>query len=109
MSINANVTVYLDHDGGGSLALSGEERGQGRLYFRTAPEEVTALNGRHIWGGASTIMLGDREIAKRVGYTGIEFVSREDFIAAIAENNECADQDPQPGFRNQDAEGDYPE
>jgi hypothetical protein len=93
MSIDARVrAVYLHENGGGSLELEDRPRrpggvpgiaGQKRLSFDAAPEEVTALNGREVWGGSGFLMLGDVEIAKRVGYTRIEFHDRETFIRAI--------------------------
>lgn len=74
MSINAIVTVHIHEDGTGRLALEGEERGQPVLYFQTAPEDVTALNGRQVWGGADMLLYRQAKIAERVGYTGIRFV-----------------------------------
>lgn len=90
MSIDANVAyVELKQDGSGTLHLCDRlpegSRGQSRLHFAAAPYEVTALNGLEIWGGASQIMLGDKEIAKREGYTNISFVERESFLAAVAD------------------------
>ncbi len=36
---------------------------------------MTALNGRQIWGGANSIILGrEKKIADRIGYTRIRFV-----------------------------------
>jgi hypothetical protein len=89
MAIDANVAyVELREDGSGALHLCDRipdgSRGQSRLYFDVAPYEVTALNGLSIWGGADQIMLGDREIAKRSGYTKISFIEREPFLDAIA-------------------------
>jgi hypothetical protein len=89
MSIDANVAyVELKEDGSGVLHLCDRvpegSRGQSRLSFASAPYEVTALNGLSIWGGASQIMLGDHEIAKREGYTRISFSEREVFLAAVA-------------------------
>lgn len=90
MSIDANVAyVELNENGSGTLHLCDRvpegSRGQSRLHFSTAPHEVTALNGLEIWGGASQIMLGDRQIATRRGYTQISFIEREPFLAAVAE------------------------
>ncbi len=90
MAIDANVAyVELREDGSGTLHLCDRvpegSRGQSRLHFDTAPYEVTALNGLSIWGGAGQIMLGDREIAKREGYTRISFSERDAFLAAVAE------------------------
>ena len=78
MSISGIVeTVYHNEDGSGRLKLKpakrGEPVGQPCLYFDSAPHDVTALNGRHIWGGASTILYGQTEIARREGYTKIRF------------------------------------
>jgi hypothetical protein len=90
MAIDANVAyVECKEDGSGTLHLCDRvpngSRGQSRLHFDSAPYEVTALNGLSVWGGASEIMLGDREIAKREGYTRISFIEREPFLAAIAD------------------------
>jgi hypothetical protein len=90
MSIDANVAyVECRENGSGTLHLCDRvpngSRGQSRLHFDKAPYEVTALNGLQVWGGNSQIMLGEREIAKREGYTRISFVEREPFLAAVAE------------------------
>lgn len=90
MSIDANVAyVELQEDGSGTLHLCDRvpngSRGQSRLYFTTAPHEVTALNGLAIWGGNSQVMLGDRKIAARDSYTKISFIERELFLEAVAE------------------------
>jgi hypothetical protein len=84
MSIDAQVkTVIINEDGSGELLLVDRPRsrpgdypgiaGQRSLEFSTAPEEVTALNGRNVWGGASSLMLGDEEIAERTGICKIRF------------------------------------
>jgi hypothetical protein len=88
MSIDAHVAyVECKEDGSGTLHLCDRipngSRGQSRLHFTTAPSEVTALNGLSIWGGASRVMLGDKEIAKREGYTRISFTEREVFLEAV--------------------------
>jgi hypothetical protein len=88
MSIDANVAyVELHENGSGILHLCDRipngSRGQSRLYFDSAPYEVTALNGFSIWGGDSTILLGSKEIAKRDGYTHISFSEREQFLEAV--------------------------
>lgn len=89
MAIDANVAyVELKEDGSGVLHLCDRvpegSRGQTRLYFDAAPYEVTALNGLEIWGGSSEILLGERTIAERLGYTRISFIERESFLAAVA-------------------------
>ena len=88
MSIDANVAyVETKEDGSGTLHLCDRipngSRGQSRLHFETAPHEVTALNGLQIWGGSSSIMLGDVEVARRIGYTRISFIEREPFLEAV--------------------------
>jgi hypothetical protein len=95
VSIDARVrAVYLHENGGGTLELedrlSGPSdagiRGQARLSFDAAPEEVTALNGRDVWGGSESLMLGDVEIARRVGYMRIAFHDRETFLRAVRDD-----------------------
>lgn len=94
MSIDARVeTVFINEDGSGRLALidrpveSGTPgiKGQASLGFETAPEEVTALNGLDVWGSANSLMLGDVEIAERLGYTRIKFHDGETFKRAVRE------------------------
>ena len=74
MSINGTVTVHHNEDGSGHLALEGEERGQSALHYDAAPRDVTALNGRQVWGGADSLLYGETKIAERIGYTRIRFV-----------------------------------
>jgi len=91
MAIDANVAyVSVNENGTGTLHLCDRipngSRGQSRLHFDTAPYEVTALNGLSIWaGGSGPVMLGDKEIGRRDGYTRISFTEREPFLAAVAE------------------------
>lgn len=92
MAIDAHVAyVELKEDGSGTLHLCDRvpngSRGQSRLRFDTAPYEVTALNGLPVWGGAGQLMLGEIEIAKRIGYTKISFNEREVFLFAVAEHH----------------------
>jgi hypothetical protein len=90
MAIDAQVAyVELKEDGSGTLHLCDRipngSRGQSRLHFDTAPYEVTALNGLPVWGGSEQLMLGETEIAKRIGYTKISFNERGWFLFAVAE------------------------
>ena len=99
MAIDGNVAfVELKEDGSGTLHLCDRvpegSRGQSRLHFETAPLEVTALNGLEIWGGTHVIMLGEREIATRCGYTRISFTERERFLEAVAEYHRKRREDP---------------
>lgn len=74
MSINGSVkTVHFFENGEGYLELVGDEKGQKRLHFITAPHDVTALNGRQVWGSGDTLMHGETQIARRHGYTRISF------------------------------------
>ncbi len=86
MSIDARVAkVVLHSDGSGELRL--EDRppapgrpgtsgiaGQAALFFQEAPPDVRELEGKDVWGGADTLLLGETLIADRTGYTGIRFV-----------------------------------
>lgn len=93
MSIDARVqTVIVHEDGSGELRLVDRParpgavpgiKGQSALRYEKAPEEVTALNGLDVWGGANSLMLGDVEIAERIGYTRIKFHGRETFTRAV--------------------------
>lgn len=96
MSIDARVeTVIHNEDGSGKLKLIARpdprgpayngNKGQASLCYDKAPHEVTALNGCDVWGGSESLMLGGREIAKRVGYTKIEFCTDEEFKEAVKE------------------------
>ena len=88
MAIDAMVGFVETFEHGGGVLHLAEPRpgaivGQNALKFDDAPHEVTALNGLPIWGGAGEIMLGQKRIARREGYTRIVFVEREDFLAAV--------------------------
>ena len=87
MSISAKIkTVYINENGSGQLGLvkcCDDPVGQSELYFKSAPEEVTALNGLDIWGDARSIYLRNYKIASRIGYTEIVFVPRYQFVAAL--------------------------
>lgn len=78
MSIDAKVSsAVFDENGDWLFKLEGQERGQPCLHSKRAstPLDADLLAGQHIWGGASSIMLGETEIAKRLdGYTAIKFV-----------------------------------
>lgn len=89
MAIDAMVGFVETFENGSGVLHLTEPRpqaiaGQNALRFETAPHEVTALNGLPMWGGTSTLMLGEHKIADRVGYTRITFVPREEFLAAVA-------------------------
>jgi hypothetical protein len=85
MSIDARVDrVEVFPDGSGKLFLKDRPAirfgstagiaGQAVLFFDKAPEDVGSLEGKDIWGSSNIIMLGERRIAERDGYTGIVFV-----------------------------------
>jgi hypothetical protein len=74
VSIDANVTgiSYLP-DGTARLALEQPDRtrdaGQDALTVLNMPEGLELLLGRHVWGGADTLMCGEIKIGERVGCT----------------------------------------
>lgn len=63
----ATRLVLIDRPGGGPA-------GQEALTCDGFDPNANWLIGRDIWGGAGEIQLGDKTIAKRKGYTMIEFV-----------------------------------
>jgi hypothetical protein len=95
VSIDARVqTVIHNEDGSGELRLidrpAGPDgvpgiAGQSCLTFASAPHEVTALNGCDVWGGDSSLILGEIGIARREGYTRIVFRDDETFKRAVTE------------------------
>lgn len=98
MSIDARVeSVHINEDGSGELRLIDRParpggnpgcKGQPSLSFESAPEEVTALNGLDVWGGADCLVLGDVVIADRVGYSRIRFNDRDTFVGAVSKYNQ---------------------
>ena len=96
MSIGGIVTVYRYEDGSGKLKLDpakkGEPTGQPSLWFKSSPYDVTALNGKLIWGGDSSVMCGDTKIAERIGCTEIRFLCESVSRAVF----ECADNGQRP-------------
>jgi len=93
MSIDARVeTVVVLPNGTGRLMLVDRPpfnggypgiAGQDYLLFDERPASVNSLRSLDIWGNASTIMLGDRKIAERIGYTRIKFVSESELAEAL--------------------------
>jgi hypothetical protein len=79
MSIDAKIDhVKRAEDGSGMLHLIPRDdrfapAGQQSLVFVKSPLDVHRLQGREIWGGSSEVMCGDVKIARRIGYTGIQF------------------------------------
>lgn len=108
MSIDASVAyVECKEDGSGTLHLvsrDGSDRniaGQPRLYFASAPYEVTALNGLNVWGGGTQLMLGEHQIARRDGYTRIVFVDDAAFREAVAAYHQKRQQVKEPTERTE--------
>jgi hypothetical protein len=91
MSIDAVVqSCVMNSDGSGELRLAPRglsAAGQTRLTFESAPDGANRLEGREIWGGSSFIMLGEVEIAERIGYVQIRFHAQERFEAGIRSTN----------------------
>jgi hypothetical protein len=94
MSIDARVDcVIINEDGSGKLCLVDRPArpggvpgiaGQRALSFDMSPKEVTALKGLDVWGGAGSLMLGDVQIADRLGCTWIAFHARDVLVKAVA-------------------------
>lgn len=90
MAIDARIVGIRQADGEVKLTLEGREPGispgQSTLVINNPPDdwqtELAPLIGMCVWGGSSQIMLGDRELAKRDGFIGIElFAGYKDVIA----------------------------
>lgn len=85
MSIDARVVgISLNHlDKSGKLILEDRPakkgndgiKGQTFLHFDKAPEWLDKLVDKDVWGSSDTLMYGEQKIAKRIGYTSIEFVA----------------------------------
>ena len=82
MAIDARVKYVLyNADRSGALVL--EDRpgtpkgiaGQSRLIFASAPDDVAYLTGQEIWGGAESLLVGNKVFARRRGYTEIVFTA----------------------------------
>ena len=80
MSIDARINdVRYLPDGTAELVLAAaDERrapaGQPSIIIENPKPGMDALVGYNIWGGAGEIMLGDKMLAKRVGYTRARLV-----------------------------------
>jgi hypothetical protein len=94
MSIDARIQdVQVYQDGSGCLFLIDRPArrpghapgiaGQNTLHFRQAPPGIQDLKGLDVWGGDSQLVLGDQTIARREGFTNIEFVPAADLLAAL--------------------------
>jgi hypothetical protein len=94
VSIDARVeAVVLDGDGGGLLRLVDRPAGDGSprgcagqpvLRFDSAPLRVADLVGLNVWGGGDSLMLGEVEIARRKGYTRLQFCDGAKLARAVA-------------------------
>lgn len=76
MSIDANVVgIVLTHTGAARLTLEQSDpsrcAGQQVLTVDYPPPNVGVLLGRHVWGGDSQLMVGEIEVGRRRGYTGV--------------------------------------
>lgn len=98
MSIDARVNRVVLYGGvGGELQLVDRPAapggvpgiaGQRVLHFDATPADLYGLIGCDVWGSSDTIMLGEREIARRVTYTRIRFVEADAFTRALTEYRE---------------------
>lgn len=91
MAIDARIVGIRQVGGEVKLTLEGRELGaspgQSTLVIDNPPDDwksdLAPLVGMCVWGGSSQIMLGDRELAKRDGFIGIELAAG--YKEAIAE------------------------
>lgn len=87
MSIDATVTaVGIDKDGEPYLKLGPSGRGPhpndppGQNVLRVVNRPCPPLDGFigcHVWGGANQLMIGETQVAKRIGYTRIELAEKK--------------------------------
>lgn len=90
MAIDARIVGIRQVDSEVKLTLEGREPGtspgQSTLVVTNPPADwqtkFAPLVGMCVWGGSSEIMLGDKQLAKRDGYVGIELV--DDWQKALA-------------------------
>jgi len=82
MAINAIISgVTVKPDGSVRLALDPYDEGPAGQKALTIvnppapPEILECCIGTHIWGGGSSIMVGDTKWAERLTYTRIQLVS----------------------------------
>ena len=84
MSIDAIVTgISLRSDGSARLTLeqpdSSRCAGQSSLTVESPPSNLGILLGKPVWGGSESLMCGEIEVGRRIGYTGL----RVDYDALI--------------------------
>ena len=76
VSIDAIIDGVTSHSEGALLLLRdppGRIAGQKALIvLNPPPAGFDAVMGMHIWGNSYSIMIGDREWAKRIGYSRIK-------------------------------------
>lgn len=81
MSIDATIigVTYLS-DGTAKLMLEQSDSsrcaGQNSLIVLNPPKDMSGIIGCNIWGSSDSILFGDKKIAKRIGYSRIELVSK---------------------------------
>lgn len=79
MSIDAIIEAieFADDEYVFWLGKRGKDNpGQSRLILEPVvnPEKLHVFLGREIWGNSSILLVGDQEIAHRVGYTHIKLL-----------------------------------
>lgn len=98
MAIDARIVGIRQVDGEVKLTLEGRQPGaspgQSTLVVTNPPTEWQAelapLIGMCVWGGSSEIMLGDKQLAKRDGYVGIQLVDNWKEVVAKYRINKAA-------------------
>lgn len=77
MSIDATVVGITQMLGGGVRLIleqpdSSRCAGQSSLIVNDPPSNIAILFGKPVWGGDSSLMCGEIEVGKRIGYTELE-------------------------------------
>lgn len=73
------VSVNRKSDGSGYITLRPRDKlatlnsGLHNISFDSSPPDIVNLVGKEIWGGNNMVMLGQKKIAIRDGYTKFKF------------------------------------
>ena len=88
MSIDATI-VGVTYLPGGDARLTLEQPGRSRVAGQQAfivvdaPPGLEHIIGEHVWGGCSSLMIGETEVAQRIGYTRLRWGKRESWLLKI--------------------------
>lgn len=91
MSIDANITA-IERDGDGDFVMKLHQPNKTRIAGRRTliimlpiPDNIYYLVGKKVWGGADSLMCGEIEIGKRIGYTRVRL--SQEAIAKVQEQD----------------------